>query len=192
MIQGDGEEYELLTKWAKTLPFFSKPTSVLTCEIGIRQGLGSKIIMLAIRERIGDIPYKHVGIDPYGNLKYQHYDSSKAYTAEYTEEMKSQIQKDFSDHPEFNFFHMKDIDYMNYFATQQKKYDLVHFDGPHMTKDVLREAIWFADRSRNGSRFIFDDYKTYDMDTIKNALSFFNFKTLDTGVSKICLQRHDT
>ena len=190
-IRGDSTEYELLKKWCETLPFFEKPNRVTTCEIGIREGLGSKVIMLAIRARIGNIPYKHIGIDPYDNIKYQHYDNSPEYTADYTDEMRVEMQKDFTDHPEFNFFHMKDEDYMNYFATQIKTYDLVHFDGPHMTKDVLREALWFADRSRNGTRFVFDDYKKYDMNVISQALDFFNFKTIERGENKICLQRHD-
>ena len=46
MIRGDSSEYELLKEWVRTLPFFSEsPAQVLTCEIGVREGLGSKIIM---------------------------------------------------------------------------------------------------------------------------------------------------
>lgn len=189
MIRGDSTEYELLKKWCETLPFFEKPKSVTTCEIGVREGLGSKVIMLGLRARIGKIPYQHIGIDPYGNLKYQHYDNSEEYTADYTESMKLEMQKDFSDYNEFTFFHMKDIDYMNYFATQPLVYDLVHFDGPHMTKDVIREAVWFADRSRKGTRFIFDDYKTYGMEDISKALAYFEFNILESGENKIMLQK---
>ena len=180
-IRGDSTEYELLKKWCETLPFFTEPKSVTTCEIGVREGLGSKVIMLGLKARIGKIPYQHIGIDPYGNLKYQHYDNSGEYTADYTDSMRLEMQKDFSDHNEFTFFHMKDIDYMNYFATQPLVYDLVHFDGPHMTrkgtKDVIREAVWFADRSRKGTRFIFDDYKKYGMEdmTQSKALEWVYF-----------------
>ena len=38
--------------------------------------------------------------------------------------------------------------FMNIFNLSKIIYDLVHFDGPHKTKDVLRESIWFAERSR--------------------------------------------
>ena len=38
----------------------------LSCEIGVREGLGSKIILDSLQ------PHEHYGIDPYGNLKYQH------------------------------------------------------------------------------------------------------------------------
>ena len=189
-IRGDSTEYDLLKKWCETLPFFEEPKSVTTCEIGVREGLGSKVIMLGLRARlVQKIPYQHIGIDPYGNLKYQHYDNSEEYTADYTDEMRLEMQKDFSDHPEFSFFHMKDTDYMNYFATQNKIYDLVHFDGPHMTKDVLREAIWFADRCRKGSRFIFDDYKKYEMEDISKALTHYGFNIMEAGENKIMLQR---
>ena len=180
-IRGDSTEYELLKKWCETLPFFQEPKSVTTCEIGVREGLGSKIIMLGLRARIGKKPYQHIGIDPYGNLKYQHYDNSEEYTEDYTESMRLEMQKDFSDHKEFTFFHMKDIDYMNYFATQPLVYDLVHFDGPHMTKDVIR--------SRKGTRFIFDDYGKYRMDDISKTLEYFGFNISESGENKIMLQR---
>jgi hypothetical protein len=47
MIQGDSKEYELLEKWAKTVPL-TPGQKVITVEIGVREGLGSKIIMDAI------------------------------------------------------------------------------------------------------------------------------------------------
>ena len=53
----------------------------------------------------------------------------------------------------------------------------------------MREATWFAKRSRKGTRFIFDDIDTYRMDLIAHALTFDGFKTIDTGETKICLER---
>ena len=114
-IRGDSTEYELLKKWCTTLPFYSEPESVLTCEIGVREGLGSQIIMMGIKERIKKIPYIHIGIDPYDNLKYQHYDGSPEYTSDYTDEMRLQMLKDFSNNKNFNFYHMTDVQYMNLF-----------------------------------------------------------------------------
>ena len=96
-IRGDSTEYNLLKEWCETLPFFEEPKSVTTCEIGIREGLGSKIIIAGIKKRIGFIPYKHIAIDPYGNLKYQHYDKGPAYTADYTDSMRLQMEQDFKD-----------------------------------------------------------------------------------------------
>ena len=189
MIRGDSVEYDLLKTWCETLPFFEEPKSITTCEIGVREGLGSQVIMMAIKARVLNKPYEHIGIDPYNNLKYQHYDNSESYTADYTDEMRAQMVKDFANNKNFNFYHMTDIQYMNVFNAAGKIYDLVHFDGPHMTRDVMREAIWFADKSRKGTRFIFDDYKKFGMEDVAKALDYWDFKVIQSGENKICLQR---
>lgn len=188
-IRGDSVEYDLLKKWCETLPFFEEPKSVTTCEIGVREGLGSQVIMMGLKARIGNKPYEHIGVDPYNNLKYQHYDDSPEYQCDYTDEMRQQMVNDFANNKSFNFYHMTDIQYMNLFSSTDKIFDLVHFDGPHMTKDVIREAVWFADKSRKGSRFIFDDYKKYGMEDIAKALDYWGFKIIQSGDNKICLQR---
>ena len=180
MIQGDSVEYDLLAKWAKESTVRS-----LSCEIGVREGLGSKIILDHLQ------PNKHIGIDPYGNLNYQHYDHTGSYTCDYTERMRVQLLKDMADYENFDLFHMTDIDFMNRFP-DAGPFDFVHFDGPHMTRDVLREAIWFADRSRKGTRFVFDDYTKYRMDKIAEALEFWNFSTIECGDNKICLEKRTT
>ena len=68
-------------------------------------------------------------------------------------------------------------------------YNLIHFDGPHMTKDVLNEAVFFAERSVQYTRFVFDDYKLYNMDLICKILSYYNFNVMDKGENKICLEK---
>ena len=188
-IRGDSTEYELLKKWCETLPFYEKPKSVTTCEIGVREGLGSKIIMLGVKARIKNIPYEHIAIDPYNNLKYQHYDKKEPVTADYTDEMRLQMVKDFANDKNFNFYHFTDKQFMNLFNSTDKIFDLVHFDGPHMTKDVMREAIWFADKSRVGTRFVFDDSKFFDIEVVEKALSYWNFRPFESGKNKVCLQR---
>lgn len=189
MIKGDSTEYEKLTEWVKTLPFYSEsPSQILTCEIGVREGLGSKIIMDEISARLPGVRYKHIAIDPYGNLNYQHYDDSPAYTADYTDDMMKQMIKDFSRYPEFKFHNMTDKEFMNQHPNMGP-FDLVFFDGPHMSKDVMTEAIWFANRSRRGTRFIFDDHKKYEMSVIAYALTLYDFKTIECGETKICLEK---
>jgi hypothetical protein len=177
MIQGDSVEYELLTKWAKECK-----VNNLSCEIGVREGLGSKIILDNLK------PNKHLGIDPYGNLNYQHYDHTGAYQCDYTESMRVQLLKDMSDYENFDLFHMTDIDFMNRFY-DAGPFDFVHFDGPHMTRDVMREAIWFADRSNKGTRFVFDDYKKYNMPKIIDMVGYWNFRVMESGENKILLER---
>jgi hypothetical protein len=84
MIRGDSGEYDLLTKWAN----FDCEGNY-SCEIGVREGLGSKIIMDNIKNN-----FIHIGVDPYGNLNYQHYDTSPSYTADYTDEMRDRLVED--------------------------------------------------------------------------------------------------
>ena len=55
MIRGDSTEYEKLAEWVKTLPFYTEsPAQIMTCEIGVREGLGSQIIMDGIRDETND------------------------------------------------------------------------------------------------------------------------------------------
>jgi len=188
MIRGDSKEYDLLKEWCETTPLSTNQKQFLTCEIGVREGLGSKIIMDEFIDRLQDKNYKHIGIDPYGNLEYQHYDDSPSYTADYTEGMRGELQKDLSIYHEFDLYHMKDTDFMNRYW-DYGPFNFVHFDGPHMTKDVLTECIWFANRSITGSRFVFDDYKKYNIKTIEDVLSSFDFNKIGFGDNKICFER---
>jgi hypothetical protein len=179
MILGDSTEYELLAKWAATCK-----NNNLSCEIGIREGLGSKVILDHLK------PNKHIGIDPYGNLNYQHYDDTGSYQCDYTESMRLKLLKDMADagYENFDLFHMTDIDFMNKFY-DAGPFDFVHFDGPHMTKDVIREVVWFADRSTPGTRFVFDDYPKYNMSKISDLLGYWDFRQLEAGKNKICLEK---
>jgi hypothetical protein len=92
---------------------------------------------------------------------------------------------------QFTLANMTDIDFMNHPDHKNSKYAFVHFDGPHMTKDVVREALWFADRAAPHTRFVFDDYPTFDMPLITQMLNYFGFKIIDKGEHKICLSNKD-
>jgi len=192
MIQGDSVEYEILKEACQSLT----NDKLLTCEIGVRQGQGSKIIL----DELVFKDHWHIGIDPYGNLNYEHYDNSGAYTCDYTNDMKLQLIKDL-DYKNFTLFPMGDDEFMKRFHDgvpiyrNEKeiinKYDLVHFDGPHKTYDVIKEAIFFAERSHAGTVFIFDDYPKYDMDLIlKIIVNEFGFMLLKQGKNKIALKRN--
>ena len=60
----------------------------------------------------------------------------------------------------------------------------------YMTKDVITEAVWFANRSVPGTRFVFDDYPKYDMTLIERILSFYQFKTREQGNNKLLMEHH--
>ena len=192
MIQGDSVEYEIIKEACQSLT----NDKLLTCEIGVRQGQGSKIIL----DELVFKDHWHIGIDPYGNLNYEHYDNSGAYTCDYTNDMKLQLIKDL-DYKNFTLFPMGDDEFLKRFHDgvpiyrNEKeiinKYDLVHFDGPHKTYDVIKEAMFFAERSHAGTVFIFDDYPKYDMDLIlKVIVNEFGFMLLKQGKNKIALKRN--
>ena len=192
MIQGDSIEYDMLKLACDSLT----GDDLFTCEIGVRQGEGSKIILDAFKNK----KHWHIGIDPYGNLNYEHYDNSGKYTCDYTNSMKLQLIKDL-DYENFTLFSMGDDEFMKRFSDgvpiyrNEKEiinhYDLVHFDGPHKTFDVVKEAVFFAERSKPGTVFIFDDYPKFNMDTIlKVIVNEFGFMLLKQGKNKLILKRN--
>ena len=67
MIKGDSKDYNLLAKWADQL---SPKDFYLTVEIGVREGYGSHVIM----ENLKNKNHFHIGIDPYGDMTYEHLD----------------------------------------------------------------------------------------------------------------------
>ena len=186
MIRGDSTDYDLLEKWAKDFDC----DGYKTCEIGVREGLGSKIIMDNVKNA-----YIHVGVDTYANLKYQHYDDSPAYTADYTDDMRDQLLKDMDPYikaGKFTLVNMTDTEFMNESKPMHSKFAFVHFDGPHMTRDVINEAIWFANRTAPHTRFVFDDIKSYRIDLIAHLTEFYGFKTVEMGDNKCLLERNVT
>jgi hypothetical protein len=107
MIRGDSSEYELLERWTKGFDC----QGYKSCEIGVREGLGSKIIMDNVINN-----YIHVGVDPYANLKYQHYDNGPTYTADYTDSMRDTMLNDFKEYRnagKFTLCNMTDTKFMN-------------------------------------------------------------------------------
>ena len=185
MIRGDSTDYELLTKWTKKFDC----QGFKSCEIGVREGLGSKIIIDNVINN-----YIHVGVDPYGNLKYQHYDESSEYTCDYTDQMRDTMLNDFytyRNEGKFTLANMTDVDFMTISEHINSKFSLVHFDGPHMTTDVIAEAVWFAQRSAPVTRFIFDDYPKYNLTLIQDILKCWGFKTIEQGTNKVLLEKNN-
>jgi len=214
VISGDSLEYSLLAKWTDQLNVMSTDF-ITTLEIGVREGYSSHVICETIKQPhvhigidpYGDIDYKHIDqkegfvaywIDdnkqpiknPDGSFKRPTYPNS----------MKETFNKNFAHHQKTVLFQLEDTEYMNafgngvpiYYNGKKKlvnQYDLVFFDGPHTTEAVMREATWFANRSRKGTRFIFDDIDTYRIDLIAESLTFDGFKTIEKGKTKICLER---
>ena len=192
MIRGDSSDYELLEKWTKDFDC----QGYKSCEIGVREGLGSKIIMDNVINN-----YIHVGVDPYGDLKYQHVDNQeecqwegleKGVAPTYPDSMRDTMLKDFlpyRNEGKFVLCNMTDTQFMNDSKHKNSTFAFVHFDGPHMSKDVMTEAIWFANRCAPHTRFVFDDHKKYEMSIIAYALTLYGFKTVEMGDNKCMLEK---
>jgi hypothetical protein len=191
MIGGDSKEYEILIEACESLT----SDNLFTVEIGVRQGLGSKLILENLKHK----KHWHIGIDPYGNISYPHFDDRPSIVCNYTNSMKVDLLRDLN-FENFTLYQLDDDEFMKSFHDgvpiyREKKeiintYDLVHFDGPHKTVDVINEAIFFGKRSKPGSVFIFDDYPYYDMDAVlKIIVNEFSFQLLKQGKSKISLKR---
>lgn len=197
MIKGDSTEYHLITKEIGKLKLYQV---TLTCEIGLREGLGSKIIMDAILDSKPKL-YKHVAVDPYNNLNYQHYDKSKSYTADYTEDMKQKtVSHLYQNYQEFDFYHMTD----EYYFEAMKEghqfsvdgncmiyglYKVVHLDGPHTTHAVLDELKFFIPRMDEEGLIIIDDYKHLKMGIVDMLLKTYNFNVAEEGDNKIIYKK---
>lgn len=193
MIKGDSAEYELLEKWSKGFDC----NGYYSCEIGVREGLGSKIIMDNVINN-----YLHIGIDPYGDLVYQHLDNQKdcqwsglekGVAPTYSDKLRDQLLEDFKPYIEkgkFTLSNITDTLFMTYPPNQDKKFAFVHFDGPHMTRDVVTEAVWFANRSAPNTRFIFDDYPQYNQRILNEMLVYFGFIVKEEGENKILLEKN--
>jgi len=196
MIAGDSKEYEFISEEIEKL---NLKDVVLSCEIGLRRGLGSQTIMDSVIAK-GISYYRHIAVDPYGNLNYKHYDDVEPYTADYTDNMKVETLYDLSKYKEFAFFEFPDT----YFFQTMKdgypmsidgqiymkdSYSIVHLDGPHTTLAVNDEISFFMRRMEDESIIILDDHKTYNIQTIDWSLNKMGFKVVRKGDRKLIYKR---
>ena len=197
MIEGDSLEYHLITEQIQKLKL---EDTVLTCEIGLRKGLGSKTIMDAVIAK-GVINYRHIAIDPYGNLNYKHYDNRPAYTADYTDNMKVQTVSELSKYKEFAFFEFPDEYFFETmgdgypFSIEGEtflfgQYAVVHLDGPHTSMAVQKEVDFFVKRMAKNSLIIIDDYKKMNLKTVRWFLEGkMKYEPVVEGESKLIFKR---
>ena len=190
-FNGDSHEYESLEEAVKLL---KNPTGA-TVEIGVRLGMGSKIIIDSFRKYHPQVKLNHLGIDPYGNIVYAYSDEAPQTKCDYTNDMKKEALLNFTkDYPEFHLVCLEDTEFFKRYGdgypvyNEVKKliteYDLVHFDGPHDTISVMKEVDFFLPRKAKECVFIFDDVTTYDIKKIGDYLIENGFKEIKTGKNK--------
>ena len=173
MIEGDSKEYEVFEEAIKQL---TNPIGA-TVEIGVRRGMGSKMIIDSFRKHHPNVTLNHLGIDPYGNIEYNPMEAHLNVRLDYTNDMKRDALLDFTkDYPEFHLVCLEDTEFFTRYSDgypiydQYKimltKYDLVHFDGPHDVASVLNEINFFHQKKAKECIFVFDDVRSYPHDKV--------------------------
>lgn len=192
-IEGDSSEYEIIHTAVKRI---ENPIGA-SFEIGVRRGMGSKVIIDAYRKYHTQIKsLVHIGLDPYGNLPYNFSEKSKnSLNHNYSNLMKRETVINFlKEYPEFHFINLDTHEFFKRFAdgypiyenTKRliNKFEIVHFDGLHDLHNVSMEVDFFLKRLAKQTVFIFDDIDTFDMEKIKKILIDNGFKNLETGKKK--------
>lgn len=162
------EVYEVLKRGVQLV----KGVSGLTCEIGVREGLGSISIMEACQAN--DDKRIHIGIDPWGNIEYDVNGVDRR--IDYTNNMKRLALKNlydwcFINEQEFIAFAMRDLEFFELFANgvpvhEQEsslvnEYAYVFVDGPHNETTVQVTIDFFESRSPIGAVWQFDNTNLY-------------------------------
>jgi len=190
MIEGDSEEYNLFEKWTKDFDCQGH----YSCEIGVRQGFSSKIIMDSVKNN-----FLHIGVDPYGDREYEHFDKNSGIkhkdgiSPTYPDSMRDVMLQDFKwylNSGKFRFHNMTDTEFMKHPHYNESKFAFVMLDGPHTTIDVLTEAVWFANKAAPRCRIVFDDWITYKMPIILEAMKEFGFEVVETGRLKLLMEKN--
>ena len=198
MLEGDSIEYELIEKCCQLI----KSDNPFTLEIGVRLGKGSETILKSLKNK----NHWHVGVDPYGELRYQHFDKdsdvkhSSGVIPTYPNSMKTTVLQNLNFH-NFILLPMCDTEFMekycngvpiyNKLKTIRNDYDLVLLDGPHTTYDVLKEVMFFGERLNNNGILILDDWPTYKSPMIVDIAKMLDIKPLHIGENKLVLKKYD-
>jgi len=185
----DGENYEVLYDAAQRIVNIKG----MTCEIGVRAGGSSKVIIDGIMASGPKGIRTHVAIDPYGSLDYKYNDTeviADAYENKYRDiAIPALFRYCVNSKVNFQFYQMTDTQFMKRFADGVpvylsgkeyllNNYALVYFDGPHATEDVMNETVFFNERALKGSVFIYDDVSFYEHGKIENYLKKNRWKPI--------------
>ena len=166
----DSHEYELLYYAASASAFLGG----LTCEVGVRLGGGSELIMKASTLCRPSRP--HIAIDPWGNLPYNARQERPGYDdvmrRETTIQLHTIAERDAVD---VLILPWKDSDFFERCAsgvplylekfpqtTLWNAYSLVHLDGLHSLDAVMSEVAFFASRIVHKGWIVCDDVRDYE------------------------------
>lgn len=190
----DSSEYDILVDAVNKI----KNIYGLTCELGVREGGSSKIILDTLRD--SNQNKIHIAIDPFGNIDYEHWENKKG-KLDYTNKMKNNMLKNLYTYCSLHkmeclYFPLEDTEFFKRFTdgipvynnNKQiiNEYSLVFFDGPHTTKIVKEEFDFFHSRISKGGVIVFDDINQYPhMENLDSYIKSKGFEILRKGNIKI-------
>lgn len=186
-LPGDSGDYHLLEKGIE----LSATIEGLTCELGVRRGGGTGVIMDAIKK---NCPGKvHVGVDPYGHIEYEHKEGQRV-RLDYTNDMRDECMQNLFEHARQNqqpflFYNLEDTEFFKRFSDGVpvynlhkaiiNKYSFVHFDAAHALNSINEQIDFFKDRTPVGGCWCFDDITGYyDHSLIEERLTLLGFVTV--------------
>jgi hypothetical protein len=179
-IEGDtlSPAYDLMKSYSKTL----KEVKGLSCEIGVRSGMGSKSMMEGFVENNDRRP--HICVDPFGDiimLNDRFYNG--AIRCGFDNGWKCNTAIALYDWCKTNkvnliFLPLEDVEFFQRFndgipiyETEKRivnKYCYVHVDGPHTYNAAKNSCEFFLNKMDTGSIIAFDNCDHYDQNKIEN------------------------
>lgn len=172
LMPTDSSEYELLREAAS----MGAKIEGASCEIGVRRGGGSRMIMEQFVA--AGVLKSHIMVDPWGDIPYLTTEENRVILpTDYTNEMRAVFLMELGlwcrDKPvnpvvinatDVEFF-KRYPDYVQTYVGGQlineTHYCMVHLDGPHSSVPVNAEASFFAPRMKPGAMLVCDDVEGY-------------------------------
>ena len=186
-IDSHPECYEGMIPYLKSI----KSVPGLSCEVGLRRGGGTHLIMKTLLEN--DDKRTHVAIDPYGTILYS--DIAGVHRTDYTNQMRSETlsllyKYSFENDINFLFFNLEDSEFYSRFIdgvpvyemekSIESKFAFVHIDGQHDLKSVFNAACYFKERIPLGGIIAFDNTDNYEHFSVDQLLRVAGFELLET------------
>lgn len=197
VLNTNGKDYHVLENAARHI----KGVPGLTCEVGLREGGGTKYIVDALLSN-SDEGRVHIALDPYGKIPYIQSETQVRMDGPYPNEMMSRTLAELYAYVHSKpilllFFALEDSEFFSRYETgvpvyhKSKKelmntYALTYLDGPHNLDCTMKETLFFAARSTKGSIIVYDDiHNYYDHSKIKEYLEGLGWKELELASSKV-------
>ncbi len=195
-IDGQYVTYEVFKKYIHAL----KDVPGLSCEIGLRRGGGTRIIIESFLENADARP--HVCVDPYGNILYN--DIGGEHRSDYTNNMRNETIYElykFAYDKNLNilFFNLEDSEFYYRFGDgvpvyeEEKRiinnYCFVHVDGQHDVRSVTTAAKFFITRLSLNGIIAFDNTDHYDHSSVHELLINNGYTFLEDVLHKKIYKR---